>query len=134
VLRNPDTGELYLIDFEYGGCNYVGFDIANHWNEWAGGTKPEENGVCQYERFPTAEQRTAFCQAYVAQRGGGAVDDDAVRALVCEAQRFVLVNHWYWALWAINQATLEGTAAFDYITYAKSRLEQYYKVKADYLG
>ena len=53
----PD-GALHLIDFEYGSKNYRGFDIANHLNEWAGGSlelteeelaakvkKPAYNGV-----------------------------------------------------------------------------------------
>ena len=26
----------------------TGYDIANHWNEWAGGTQAEMNGVCEY--------------------------------------------------------------------------------------
>ncbi len=36
--QHPASGELKLIDFEYGGPNYRAFDIANHFNEWAGGT------------------------------------------------------------------------------------------------
>lgn len=132
ILRNPDTGELFLIDFEYGGANYRGFDIANHWNEWAGGTKPEHNGVCEYDRFPSSEQRTAFCRAYLEQLGRDS-NDAAVAVLVAESQRFVLVNHWYWGLWAINQAVLEGISDFNYIRYAESRLGQYYRVKAEYL-
>ena len=27
---------LHIIDFEYGGYNYRGFDLGNHFNEWAG--------------------------------------------------------------------------------------------------
>ena len=38
ILEHPGSGELKLIDFEYGGPNYRAFDIANHFNEWAGGT------------------------------------------------------------------------------------------------
>ena len=29
-------GKLYFIDFEYGSYSYRGYDIANHFNEWAG--------------------------------------------------------------------------------------------------
>lgn len=32
------TGALHLIDFEYGSKCYRAFDVANHWNEWAGGS------------------------------------------------------------------------------------------------
>lgn len=30
------SGKLYFIDFEYGSYNYRGFDIGNHFNEYAG--------------------------------------------------------------------------------------------------
>ena len=133
ILRDPDSGKLHLIDFEYGGCNFRGFDIANHWNEWAGGTKPEHNGVCEYDRFPSAEQQAAFCHAYLTELMDTVTEKD-VAALVQEARRFVLVNHWYWGLWAVNQAVLEGITPFDYITYAASRLGQYYLAKSDFLG
>ena len=52
ILLDKVNDKVYLIDFEYGGTNYRGFDIANHWNEWAGGTQTEMNGVCEYQRFP----------------------------------------------------------------------------------
>lgn len=29
-------GKLYFIDFEYGSYNYRGFDLGNHFNEYAG--------------------------------------------------------------------------------------------------
>ena len=41
------TAAITLIDFEYGSMNFRGFDIANHFNEWAGGTEgttPTING------------------------------------------------------------------------------------------
>ena len=34
VCRLPE--KLYFIDFEYGSYNYRGFDIGNHFNEYAG--------------------------------------------------------------------------------------------------
>ena len=37
LLYDDATHALQLIDFEYGGCNYACFDLANHWNEYAGG-------------------------------------------------------------------------------------------------
>ena len=52
ILLDKINDKVYLIDFEYGGTNYRGFDIANHWNEWAGGTQTEMNGVCEYQGFP----------------------------------------------------------------------------------
>ncbi|CAN4127890.1 unnamed protein product [Withania somnifera] len=36
LMLNEDKEKLYLIDFEYGSYNYRGFDIGNHFNEYAG--------------------------------------------------------------------------------------------------
>ena len=166
IMLHTDTGDAKLIDFEYGGVNYRGFDIANHWNEWAGGTQEEMNGVCEYHRFPSPAEQINFCRAYLEQAaledtealflqgeaatwegtGGGALDQDElfeaalnsintkpkvteedVLSLVEEANQFVLVNHWYWGLWAVNQTTMEGVEGFDYLTYAESRAKRYYE-------
>ena len=55
-------------------------------------------------------------------------------ALVQEARTFVLVNHWYWGLWALNRAVEEGTGDFDYLTYARCRIGQYYAVRDAFAG
>lgn len=161
IMLNRTNGDITLIDFEYGGPNYRGFDIANHWNEWAGGTQAEMNGRCEYHRFPSPEQQASFAENYLREEalqkaetmlkmgmfdkdpGQGAsdeqallesivdatVDETAVKMLVEEANSFVLVNHWYWGLWAVNQATLEGINDFDYLTYAESRAQRYFETK-----
>ena len=134
VMRNQRTGRVTLIDFEYGGVNNRGADIANFWNEWAGGTQAEMNGVCEYERFPSHDEQREFCAAYLAETLSesevrSSPDPDAVDALVAEANAFVQVNHWYWGLWAVNQAVLEGVEEFDYVTYAESRAKRYWATK-----
>ena len=48
ILIHQPSGAVNLIDFEYGGYNFRAFDIANHFNEWAGGT---EDGITDYTRF-----------------------------------------------------------------------------------
>ena len=126
---SPPPCPLPLGLLRYGGCNHRGFDIANHWNEWAGGTQEDMNGRCEYDRFPTPEQQFAFCRAYLEEEGEGGVDDASVEALVKEARQFVAVNHWYWCLWAVNQSALEGVGGFDYLTYAESRAARYYEEK-----
>ena len=50
ILKLNDTGDIQLIDFEYGGINFKAFDIANHFNEYAGGT---DTGIPNYEWMPT---------------------------------------------------------------------------------
>ncbi len=50
--QHPASGELKLIDFEYGGPNYRAFDIANHFNEWAGGTGLQPSAVVSSALLP----------------------------------------------------------------------------------
>eukprot|EP01046_Picozoa_sp_COSAG06_P044891 COSAG06_NODE_6121_length_3099_cov_1.673000_2_plen_157_part_00 len=106
------------------GClqNFRGFDIANHFNEWAGGT---DTGEPDYSKFPTAEQQERFCAAYLTEMQGSA---DGTAELVEEASKFVLADHWYWGLWAVNQARDEGCDDFAYLTYAQRRIGEYYKI------
>jgi len=89
---------MHLIDFEYGGMNYRGFDIANHFNEMAGGT---DNGTPDYSLFPSREHMRMFCTAYLEKYGGKTTVDQ----LLEEVDIFVLLDHWYWGIWAINMAS-----------------------------
>ena len=145
IMRHEESGKIQLIDFEYGGMNYAAFDIANHWNEHAGGTSVEENGNTDYTRFPTAERQLSFCVEYVkttreltttTMSNSSEKDDDdddslqlEAKELLEEVQKFLLVNHLYWGLWAINQAAEEGCDGFDYINFATSRFNEFHAKK-----
>ena len=61
IMRHVKTGSIQLIDFEYGDMNWR-FDIANHFNEFAGGTGTEKTGpgyagVPDYTRLPSSKQK-----------------------------------------------------------------------------
>ena len=120
IMINPQTRDIQLIDFEYGGYNFAAFDIANHFNEWAGGT---DNGKPIYSKFPTREQREFFLQSYL----GPGTSPNTLHALLAEVDAFVLVNHLYWGLWAVNQAKAEGCLGFDYLLYASNRIKRFYE-------
>jgi len=165
IMRNKTTGHIQLIDFEYGGSNYAAFDMANHFNEYAGGTTAKENGVPDYTRFPNPERQKKFCVEYVKMTkrlesmrsditdradyddDGGDDDNNGQKQMVIEedesimnealqllshVQKFILVNHLYWGLWAVNQAAAEGCKEFDYLTYASNRFNEYYVKKAEW--
>jgi len=167
IMRNKATGHIQLIDFEYGGSNYAAFDMANHFNEYAGGTTAKENGVPDYTRFPNPERQTKFCVEYVkmtkrlesmrsditdradydaAVGGNNNGNNDQKEEMVIEedegimnealqllshVQKFILVNHLYWGLWAVNQAAEEGCEEFDYLTFASNRFNEYYVKKSE---
>jgi ethanolamine kinase len=122
-----DKKIIQLIDFEYGGMNYLAYDIANHFNEYAGGT---DTGTPNYSWFPSIQVRKRFCQAYLQAIGHGGAEDKDVDVLLVEIQGFVLANHLVWGLWAVNQAASEGCKGFDYLQYAACRMNRYFEEKA----
>ena len=124
VLYNEQTREIQLIDFEYGGMNFQAFDIANHFNEYAGGT--DNGGRPNYEWFPSESQQRQFLKDYL-EASTYDSSPHAVQELYDQVQSYLLVNHLYWSFWAINSASLEGCENFDYILYASLRLKEYWK-------
>lgn len=115
VLVSSET--VQLIDFEYGGINYCSFDIANHWNEYAGG--PPDCTDPNYDKLPNEDQQRAFLRAYGAEE------------LLEEVQFFLRVNHFYWGLWAVVQAGTEGCEMYDYRRYALNRIARYFATKQE---
>jgi ethanolamine kinase len=135
ILRYGDDGngneKIQLIDFEYGGMNYAAYDIANHFNEFAGGTNAEDNATPDYSLFPSLQLQLDFCRAYL-QECGEKFDDDAVQQLLVQIKGFVLANHLVWGLWAINQAATEGCQGFDYLHYGSCRINRYFFEKQEW--
>jgi ethanolamine kinase len=137
IMLNQQSKRIQFIDFEYGGVGYAAYDIANHLNEYAGGTSAEDNGVPDYSRFPTPDKQKAFCEEYLraVRRYEGVNNLDAelhsheVNDLLGAVLTFLLVNHLYWGLWAVNQAAEEGCDGFDYISFATNRFKQFYAMK-----
>jgi len=69
-----------------------------------------------------------------AEADDDADDEGSLRAeasdLLDEVRKFLLVNHLYWGLWAVNQAAEEGCDEFDYINFATSRFGEFRAKKA----
>lgn len=127
VMKHSETGKIQLIDFEYGGTNYAAYDIANHFNEHAGGTTPEDNGVPNYNLVPSRDRQVRFLSKYIAMARSlsSDLDDRDANSFLLEVQLFMLANNLYWGLWAVIQASVEGTNTFDYLGYAIHRLKRY---------
>ena len=133
VAANPATcsaDEVLFIDFEYGGFDFRGFDLANHFCEYAGYDFDVEKW------YPSKTTQLAFCRAYVAAAGGvpaaagleaGAQDEffEALYEIVC---RFALSSNFYWGLWAIIQAR-HSPIDFDFMEYARIRFKGYFYQK-----
>ena len=131
---------IQLIDFEYGGINYRAFDIANHFNEFAGGF---DDGIPKYDKFPSRDFQRTFLQHYARayrdykqQRTSTTTTtpDNTDNGIMStdmdhfhhQVDAFVLVDHLYWGLWGVVQAATDGCHTFDYLLYGSKRLEEYY--------
>lgn len=135
-----------LIDFEYACVGPRGFDVANHFAEYAG-------FECDWSKLPNERQRERFCAAYVEAETVGDTGDARVRestsaaedasesalALAREAEAFAPVTHLWWGLWAVmraaNQSEGEGEGEgdrFDYAAYAEARLSAFRASRAAY--
>lgn len=125
----PGRG-LQFIDFEYGRPCQAGFDVGNHWCEYAGLD-------CDWSRYPSAEQRRAFARAYLSEADAIASrkkkassclpppsDEERVAAFVSQAELFSLAAHLFWTAWARVQVHV-SPIDFDYASYARSRFEDF---------
>jgi ethanolamine kinase len=127
ILYDEESCDVHLIDFEYGGCNYCAFDIANFFNEFAGGTV---DGKPNYDWYPSPQDQAELVRCYLQERDKAAVvNEDQVRAWLSDVSMFQLANHLYWGLWAVIQAASNGCQEFDYLLYGSCRIKQYYTSK-----
>lgn len=125
--------DVHLIDFEYGGWNFCSYDIANHFNEYAGG--PPFSPFPDYSLYPTKETQRVFIRAYLqalkSTENSTPPCEKQVDSVFKEIAGFVLVNHLYWGLWSVNQAATEGCEEFDYMEYGIQRFQQYWISKEE---
>jgi len=130
VVWNRDEDRTYFIDFEYGGFNYLAYDIANHFNEHTG-----VDAVLDHSLYPDREYQLRWLSNYIrlsqAHKKGLLMTDDIsslpvsaeeLEQLYVEVQRHAVLSDLMWGLWAIRQAEV-STIDFDFMAYAISKLE-----------
>ncbi|KAK8523507.1 hypothetical protein V6N12_048027 [Hibiscus sabdariffa] len=126
LMLNDEQEKLYFIDFEYGSYNYRGFDIGNHFNEYAGYD-------CDYSLYPSKDEQYHFFRHYLQPKKPNEVSEKDLEALYVETNTFMLASHIYWALWALIQARM-SPIDFDYIDYFFLRYNEYKKQKETYVS
>ena len=120
-----------VIDFEYGCYNPRGFDLGNHFNEWAG-------FECEWGKYPSKDAQRAWLRLYrraaTEDREEGSEDEDvAVGRMQVEAEAYTLASHLFWGLWAVLQARY-SKIPFDYLRYASLRFDEFRRRKDERLG
>lgn len=121
IMLNEEEDKLYFIDFEYGSYNYRGFDIGNHFNEYAGYD-------CDFSLYPSKDEQYHFFRHYLQPDNPHEVSEKDLEALYVEANTYMLASHLYWALWGIIQAKI-SPIDFDYVGYFFLRYNEYKKQK-----
>ncbi|XP_041113370.1 ethanolamine kinase 1-like [Polyodon spathula] len=124
-----ERGNVKFIDYEYAGYNYQGFDIGNHFNEFAGINEVD------YSRYPSKELQMqwlkAYLESYKEYKGQGSqVSEQEVEVLYVQVNQFALASHFFWGLWALIQAKY-STIDFDFLGYAIVRFNQYIRMKPE---
>ncbi|KAI8987582.1 kinase-like domain-containing protein [Mycotypha africana] len=118
--------EANFIDYEYGCYAFRGFDIGNHFNEFAG-------FECEYWRYPSKEFQLKWFDWYLTEYNNGVEPTKEEKLkLYKEVNGFALASHYYWGLWAMIQAMVSDID-FNYMEYAVLRFEEYEKRKNEVL-
>ncbi|KAG7668878.1 hypothetical protein Ndes2526B_g00589 [Nannochloris sp. 'desiccata'] len=129
--------KMTFIDFEYSGWAPRGFDLGNHFCEYAG-------FECDYDKYPDRHIAGTFLRAYLTEEAillsqrknsghGTSVSDEAVAIAVAEANVYSLAAHQYWGIWALIQARW-SKIDFDYMEYAGMRWGEYKRRKNEFLS
>ncbi|KAI8380906.1 kinase-like domain-containing protein [Radiomyces spectabilis] len=122
IILDDQKGEASFIDYEYGCYASRGFDIGNHFNEFAG-------FECDYSRYPTKEFQLQWFEWYLTEYNSGVAPSiEDLETLYHEVNGFSLASHFYWGLWALVQAMVSDID-FDYMNYAVLRFDEYEKRK-----
>lgn len=119
-IMSTDAG-VVLIDFEYTSYNPRGYDLGNHFCEWAYDYhKTIQPHLGDFHKYPTLEQQRAFCRAYL----GESASDAEIEQLRLEANTYSLASHLFWALWGFIQAC-QSEIDFDFLAYGQCRYDAF---------
>lgn len=133
ALPGGTVRRLQLIDFEYGWFNFLGFDLANHFCEYAG----FDFAACVDKDYPAGLRKLptvrAYCEAvraaakedspsdFVSKVAGMLPRGDADYEALCHAiDQFALASNAFWGLWSVLQAR-HSPIDFDFAQYAVDR-------------
>lgn len=135
ILKLED--KLMVIDYEYGGYNYRGFDLGNYFCEMMFDNTATKHPYFLYNpnKYPSKKQQLTFVKAYVRKfkeilehknKNGHRLNEEQ---LLNEANHFALASSLFWIMWSIVQAST-STIKFDYLEYALARSDAYFKHKS----
>ena len=127
LLKSLSDESLKLIDFEYAGYNARVADLANTFCEYCDMNNLQADYATQY---PSSQEQDDFLWAYF-----GEIQDAPANlqlsAVKREIGKHTLISHLQWTVWSIVQNN-SSDIEFDYLEYAKQRMEGYDYIKRLY--
>ncbi|OWA51944.1 Ethanolamine kinase 1 [Hypsibius exemplaris] len=138
IVYDKEKDCANFIDFEYAGLNHQAYDIANHFNEFAGVEEYD------YRRLPSRDFQISWLTEYLKcwnkvdcsaghSNDEAAVTDQQVQSLYFIVRKFALVSHLFWTLWSLTQVG-HSEIDFDYLRYGKQRFDEYNRSKPETLS
>lgn len=127
VIYDDLENKISFIDYEYASYNYQGFDIGNHFDEFAGVEEVD------YSLYPDKEFQLKWLREYLKawhefNNISDPVTDQEIEKLYVIANKFSLASHFFWGTWGLIQAH-NSTIDFDFLGYAITRMNEYFKNK-----
>ncbi len=120
---------------EYADVNFQAYDIANHFNEYAGVEEPN------YSLFPSREYQLKWCEIYLSEFYDAlnklnkskqlplvTLSRERIEEFCVEVNKFTLASHLMWGIWSLVQAQ-SSQLEFDFVNYANVRFEEFFKNK-----
>jgi len=126
VVYNEKEDGVSFIDYEYGGNNHIMFDIANHFNEYAGMDIPLDFTNCPDDEY-IKEWLVDYMAAY---RPKAILSEDLLLDLCQEVRMFSLASHLIWGLWGLVQAE-HSLIDYDFMAFALARLSAFRRAWAE---
>ncbi|KFM65108.1 Choline/ethanolamine kinase, partial [Stegodyphus mimosarum] len=130
--------EIILIDFEFGGYNYRGYDIGNHFSEWCFSYNTEKFPFFDgdFRRFPSQEEQVTYFKAYLdqLQKEGRLTDvslEDEIKTLRREVPVFSMAANFMVSIWCMKTNFLG--VEFKHEEHNKVRIKIYHAIKEKYL-
>ena len=137
-LHDTKNDKVTIIDYEYLAPNPAAFDLANHFNEYAG-TEVVSFSVLElflsfqfdFDNIPGEEYQKWWLTEYLPEfLEETTIPQTTVDQWMKSIKLMAPLSHLLWGTWALMQ--LEKSAIdFDYANYAMDRLKCYFQLKKD---
>ncbi|XP_013406296.1 ethanolamine kinase 1 [Lingula anatina] len=133
LVYDASQDKVVFIDYEYADYNYQAFDIGDHFCEFAGVDDVD------YSLYPDKDLQLKWlrtyleCEKELKNLPASDVTDKDVEILYVQVNKFALLAHFFWGVWAILQARFSNIE-FDFVQYAAQRFGEYFNRKHEFLA